>query len=298
MATALVAAAGVLSAPAGPALAVPAPAAAAAACGSTGVTAVVDFNGLGGNQETVGCDAGGAGRPASVVFSDAGYTLSYSQAPGMNGFVCKIQGQPADGDCAQTDSYWSLWWSDGTSGTWKYSSEGASSLDVPDGGSVAFSWHEGSGNATPPDVAPAVHDEPSSTPSTGGGSGAGGGRHHGGGGEADPTSPTGSGSSTDAATATATPSATPTAGSKRHHDHQALGRHDRTHPGARHDRPSRDVASADATPVAGDVTAGPPADTSAGGDDGSGFPVWAGIGLAVVVLGAAVAVPVVRRRAG
>lgn len=295
-ATVLVAAAGVLSAPAGPAVAVPPPrAAAAGACGSTGVTAVVDFNGLGGNQETVGCDADGGGRAASVVFHDAGYTLSYSQAPGMNGFVCKIQGQPADGDCAQTDSYWSLWWTDGKSGRWKYSSEGASTLTVPDGGAVAFAWHEGSGEAEQPDVAAPVHA--SATPSSTGGSGGGsnGGVRHQGGSPSTPASPSSSTSATE--TSAATPSDSPTVKKRSgHHRHQARPEKNKHH---RQTHVPTPTASSDPStaPAAGDITAGPPADTT-GGDSGSSFPVWLGVGIALVVLGAAVAVPVLRRRAG
>lgn len=287
-ATTLVAAVGV---PSAPAVAVPPPAAAAGACGSTGVTAVVDFNGLGGNQETVACDPGGGGRAASVVFRDAGYTLTYSQAPGMNGFVCQVQGQPTDGDCAQDDSFWSLWWTDGESGRWVFSSQGVGTLDVPDGGAVAFAWHEGAGNAQAPDVAAPVHA--SSTPSSTGGSGSPGGRHHQGSTPATPTSPTTTGST---GTPSATPTSTPTAkkGKNRgHHGPTKAKRH--RHP-ATAPTPSASSSSS-TTPAVGDITAGPPPATT-GGDSGSSFPIWLGVGIAVVVLGAAVAVPVLRRRAG
>lgn len=292
-ATLVVAATGVLAAPEAPSAAAPAAAAAAACSGATGVTALVDFNGLGGSQETAGCDGDGGGRPASEVFRDAGYTLSYSQAPGMNGFVCKIQGQPADGDCAQNDSFWSLWWSDGKSGRWVFSSQGVSTLDVPDGGSVAFAWHEGSGDAQPPDVAPAVHEEPSATPSTtgstGGPAGGSGGGHH----QSSPAAP--SSAATTSTDSSESPSATPTdtahPGRHRHHGDATREKRKRRH----RDEPTPSATSSSAVPSTAELTAGPPAEPTTD-DDGSSFPVWLGLGIAVVVLGAAGAVPLLRRR--
>ncbi len=156
-ATLMVAVTGILAAPA---VANAVPAQAAAACRtSSGVTAIVDFDELGGGV-TAGCDSNGGGQAASQVFRDAGYTLEYSQQPGMNGFVCKIQSKPADGDCAANDAFWSLWWSDGRSGRWVFSSQGVGTIDVPDGGYVAFAWHEGGGRAEPPAVNPTPHIQP------------------------------------------------------------------------------------------------------------------------------------------
>ena len=58
-------------------------------------------------------------------------------------------------------------------------------------------------------------------------------------------------------------------------------------------------ASSSAVPGAEDITAGPETDDVAHTDDGSGpFPTWAVVGLGVGVLGAAGAVPLIRRRLG
>ncbi|QWC85507.1 hypothetical protein KLP28_01615 [Nocardioidaceae bacterium] len=129
-----------------------APVAAAATCSGPGVSVVVDFNQLGGGV-TSGCDGDGGGRPASEVFPGAGYPLTYVQT--QPGFVCRVSGEPASTSCARTppaDAFWSLWWTDGTSGQWTYANEGVASLDVPSGGSLAFSWQQG-GARTPPSLA-------------------------------------------------------------------------------------------------------------------------------------------------
>ena len=174
------------------------------------MTAIVDFDELGGGV-TAGCDSNGGGQAASQVFRDAGYTLEYSQQPGMNGFVCKIQSKPADGDCAANDAFWSLWWSDGRSGRWVFSSQGVGTIDVPDGGYVAFAWHEGAGRAEPPAVNPTPHIqpvEPSDEPSDddGGGNGGSDNDDDGNGGNSDNND----GGSTTAAPTTSAPSSTAT----------------------------------------------------------------------------------------
>lgn len=296
-ATVVVAATGVLGLP-GPADGAPATAAAAACGGADGVTAIVDFNELGGGV-TAACDPGGAGKAASQLFPDVGYPLTYAQEG--SGFVCRVSGKPADDPCVRTPpatAYWSLWWSDGTSGKWVYSTDGVGSLTVPDGGYVAFSWHQGSGNAAAPDVAPTPHEEPSSTPSatgsTGGpaGGGGGGGGHH----SSSPTAPGSTGTTSTAPTES--PSASPTDAEhrrKHHRDRQDETGGKRKHPHA--DEPSPSDATSSALPEATDLTAGPPADATRD-DTGSSFPLWLGIGIAVVVLGAAGAVPLLRRRTG
>lgn len=106
-----------------------APAMAAACAKGVGVTVVV-----GGS---VSCD--GNGGDAANNFGDAGYDLTYVQR--QPGFVCQVDGAPSSANCVNTppaDSYWALFWSDGTSGTWKYASQGVGSLSVPSGGWVAF----------------------------------------------------------------------------------------------------------------------------------------------------------------
>jgi hypothetical protein len=147
-------------------LGVPTPAAQASTCGSArGVTVVVDFHQLGGGVQTF-CDIPGAGsKTADTQLRDAGHALTYVQR--QPGFICRIDGKPASDPCVNTppaDAYWSLWWSNGTSGRWAYSSLGPSSLKVPAGGYVAMSWQAGSGKA-PPGVSPKPHaTKPSASP--------------------------------------------------------------------------------------------------------------------------------------
>lgn len=278
-------------------------AASAAACsGATGVTVVVDFNELGGGL-TAACAADGAGKDASQVFTDAGYPLTYVQED--PGFTCRVSGKPADNPCARTPpatAYWSLWWSDGETGSWVYSSSGVNTLQVPDGGYLAFAWHQGSGNAGPPDANPTPHDspEPSDEPSDGhpGDNGGNGGHSGNGGNQGDTTSDGGSSGSsavpstsaaptTTAATESASESASPDRRKKR-----------RDRDG---EEPSGTATSTDALPAADEITDGPPpSDLSAdsSGDDDGALSTWIGLGLAVLVLGAAGLVTVLRRRSG
>ena len=150
-----------------------APAGASACSGASGVTVVVDHGALGGGVDLVCSDSSGGN--AAALFSGAGFSLSYVQR--QPGFVCRINGQPASDPCVNTppsDAYWALWWSDGKSGAWSYSSLGAGSLSVPEGGYVGFAWQSGAKRA--PGVSPVPHGTaptptaaPSSTPSSGGG---------------------------------------------------------------------------------------------------------------------------------
>jgi len=137
----------------------------ASVCGTaSGVSVVVDFHRLGGGVQTF-CDSGGAGKSADAQLRDAGHQLTYVQR--QPGFICRIDDKPADDPCVNTppsDAYWSLWWSDGKSGKWSYSSAGASSLKVPDGGYVGMSW-QGGDSATRPRASPTAHAAP--VPSTG-----------------------------------------------------------------------------------------------------------------------------------
>lgn len=133
----------------------------AAAC--AGVTVVVD--------SSVRCDANGGGR-ASSNFADAGHQLRYaSRAPG---FVCQVDGLPKDEPCveaAPSDAYWALFWSDGTSGSWVYSSLGASALRVPQGGAVAFVFQRSTTRTWPSVAAPvAAAPKPSQATTRPGGS--------------------------------------------------------------------------------------------------------------------------------
>lgn len=290
-ATAMVAATGALAAPAQAANA--APAQAAACRTAAGVTAIVDFDELGGGV-TAGCDSNGGGKSGAQVFRAAGYTLEYSQQPGMNGFVCKIQSKPADGDCAANDSFWSLWWSDGRSGRWVFSNEGVGTLDVPDGGYLAFAWHEGSGQAQPPAVSPTPHREPvtpSHEPSgdTGGDNGGNGGNSGGNGDASGSTPPVPGTSATTTASTSAAPSESASTDRRKKRERESSA------------APSSSDASSSTVPGAAEITAGPPpsdlaSDTS---DDGGGaLTTWVGLGLAVLVLAAAGLVTVLRRRSG
>lgn len=202
----LVLAVAAASAP-GPAAA--APANAAAPC--DGVTVIVDSGDLGGRDVVECAPAGGS---AAELFAAVGVTVEFQ--PGMQDFVCTLDGEPADRDCTGADAYWSLWWSDGET-DWAYATLGASSLDLDQGGYVAFVWHEGDGRAE----APAY--ELGGT----GGTAA----------ESPPPADEGGGAS-------------------------AAG------------------------------TSGAPS------GEGSSFPTWIAVGIAVLVIGAAGAVPILRRRAG
>jgi hypothetical protein len=157
-ATVLVAAVG-LALPTGPA--------SAATCSTGGgVTVVVDFHELGGGVQTA-CVADGGGRSAASLFSAAGFALSYVQR--QPGFVCRVNGQPANDPCVNTppaDAYWGLFWSDGKSGAWNYATTAASGLNVPDGGYVAFSWNGSTARVTP-GLSPAAHAAvPTGTPTS------------------------------------------------------------------------------------------------------------------------------------
>lgn len=152
----------------------PAPAAHAAPCSGPGkVTVVVDFKQLGGGV-TAGCVS--AGGSARSMFSAAGYSLTDVQR--QPGFVCRVSGKPAGASCTNTpptNAYWGLFWSKGN-GRWTYSSLGAGSLRVPDGGYVAFTWQGSNGRSLPglapvdrgptqPSSDPEPSDQPSQQPS-------------------------------------------------------------------------------------------------------------------------------------
>jgi hypothetical protein len=155
--------------------AVAAPPAGASTCSTgTGVSVVVDFGSLGGGVQS-GCVGNGAGVRASSLFPSAGFDLAYVQNEG--GFVCRIDSRPSPDQeaCVNTppaDAYWGLWWSDGVSGSWTFSSLGVNSLKVPDGAYVAFAWQ--TGGQTAPHLSPAAHaptasptpTNPTSTPTT------------------------------------------------------------------------------------------------------------------------------------
>ncbi|MBM7519421.1 hypothetical protein [Nocardioides nitrophenolicus] len=263
---------------------------AAGCAGSSGVSVVVDFNELNGGSLSAACVGNGGGKTAATLFDTAGYKLS--PVTGEAGAICKVSGYPEDAGCVNmppATAYWSLWWSDGKSGTWWYADAGAGNLTVPDGGYVAFAWHQGSGRATPPDVTPTPRVAPSPTP-----------------GATKSTKPKPSTKPTPKPTAK--PSAAPTSATPTTSPASSSTPTPSELPS---DQPSEQPTemptetSAVPTPTTtadvpsiDEITDGPEATAAStdGTDDGGGFPAWLGIGLVVVVLGAAGAVPVLRRR--
>lgn len=247
-----------------------------------GVVVVVDFAELGGGVQK-GCSA--AGGTASQLFQAAGFPLGRVAVD--QSFVCQVSGLPdtatACDDTPPPDAYWSLWTSDGTSGTWGYATRGVDALRVPEGQYVAFAWHQGSGRASAPDVVPTPRTAPKPAPTSSDTRGSGG----------PPPSdqPATGGSAHPSATATTTAQATMSASATA----SAKVRPTPSTTSARPTPSSSGPPSIDDIPEASGPETGDVAHT----DDGSGpFPTWAVVGLGVGVLGAAGAVPLIRRRLG
>ncbi len=263
-------------------LAPPPPAAAAPCSGTSGVTVVVEYGALGGGS-SVGCAADGGGKSASRLLEDTGHALTYVQR--FPGFVCRIDGLPADDPCVNTppaDAYWGLWWSDGRTGTWSYSSLGAASLTVPAGGYVAMVW-DGSTGTVRPQADPAPHPTATPTPT--------------------PT-PSKKPSPTPTATPTPTPTATPTTEPAPTAEPTVEPSRTKKPKPTRTPSPTETTAAPTSAPTSESPTdqqteAGAvvddPVDPASSSDDG-GLPVWVAPVLVVVLLGAAGAVAVARRR--
>jgi hypothetical protein len=255
------AAAVILAAAAG--LGVPTPAQAASCSTAHGVTVVVDFHQLGGGARAT-CDLSGAGKNALTQLTDVGYQLTYAQR--QPGFVCRVDGAPASDPCINTspaDAYWSVWWSDGKSGQWSFSSQGVGSLIVPAGGYVALSWQGGSDRAAPR-IAPQPHPTASSTPSS------------------SPTHAPSSQPASPATTTTATPTSAPTSPVPTSPTATPLRQH---HHKRHHSSPPPSPAT-----HAGAARASAPVEPA-----DSGLPGWVAPGLVALVFAAAAAVVVVRR---
>ena len=258
-----------------------APASAAPCSGTAGVTVVVEYGALGGGTE-VSCAPEGGGRTADRLLEDTGHALTFLQR--FPAFVCRIDGVPAEDPCVNTppaDAYWGLWWSDGESGEWSYSSLAAGSLTVPAGGYVAMVWDDSSGDVRPQTGAPA-HPTPTPTPTK----------------KPSPTpAPTPSPSS--AATPTATP-AEPTSEPTPRPTQSKLPKPSKTPSPSEETvtpdpttEPSSDEPSDQQTAAAAPLD--DPVDPSAAADDG-GLPAWVAPVVVVVLLGAAGGVAVARRR--
>lgn len=141
--------------------AVPASPAAAATCPApdSGVTVVVDFNGLGGGGVVVRC---ASGDPASGLAALQGAGFEYSFVETHPGLVCRIDGLPDD-SCRRappTTAYWSYWYAD-RGGSWTYSGRGGGGRD-PDPGTVE-GWAFGAGGQ-PSQPPPAPPDQPPPEP--------------------------------------------------------------------------------------------------------------------------------------
>ncbi len=281
-----------------------APASAASCAAGSGVSVVVDYNSLGGGVVT-SCVAEGGGDTASALFAAAGHTITYAQR--QPGFVCRVDDVPTDDPCVNAspaDRFWSLWWSDGDSGSWTYSSQGVTSLKVPEGGSVAFSFDDVDGEARPSATPPkGSAPSPSPTPDSGG-SGSTGGSGSGSSGTSGPGASTPTAGATAAAPgASGTADAAPGETRERGERGRSAGRdRDRDEQGdsrkGRDRREGADVSDPTEEPsdeaAAGDVVSDP--DAIPVSAETGGLPVWvAPVALLVLAAGAGGAV-LARRR--
>lgn len=131
----------------------------------SGVTVVVDSRGAGGGIE-VGC-APGAPSSGFAALQAAGFSVTEVQ--GLPGFLCKIDGLPAEEDCLNTppaDAFWSYWSAD-RGGSWSYSLVGGAARTPPPG--TVDGWAFGAASApgiTPPGEAPPASTTTTTTSST------------------------------------------------------------------------------------------------------------------------------------
>lgn len=166
----------------GATVAVAAPASAAACPAGTGVTVVVGTD--------VRCDPDGSGSAASNV-RRAGFSLTPVRS--QPGFICQVDGFPAS-SCADTpppDAYWGIFDSNGTSGSWAYSTRGIGTLTIPTGGWLALTFQSTNGR-TYPAVSPVAPPPPRPSASTGGASGGSSSESTGSGGSSGPGGSSGS----------------------------------------------------------------------------------------------------------
>lgn len=271
--------------------AAPAAADPASACaGTKGVIVVVAFDQLGGGT-TKGCSTGAS--TAAAMFADAGYPLTYASS--SEGFVCRVAGKPASDPCvnaAPPSAYWSLWTADGKGGGWTYATRGAQGLRPAAGSYVAFAWHEGAGKAAPPDVKPSARVAAaagSGSTSGSGAAGSGSGTSKG----TRPTTPPRS-ASPSASPSVAPTSAAPSSASASSAAPSASSAPSSASPSA---AAAPTAASDEPTASIDDLEEVDPA-AAAPADDGGGLPLWAGLLAGAVVLAGAIAVPLLRRRAG
>ena len=125
--------------------------------GTSGVTVVVDFQGLGGGVVVRCFGAATSSTTGWQALLGAGFTIR-DVALYPKAFVCQIQGEPTGAACISTpapDYYWSYWYApDG--GPWRYSDQGVSSHQVLVGGFEGWSFadHKAATAIPPPRVAP------------------------------------------------------------------------------------------------------------------------------------------------
>ncbi len=300
-----------------------APASAAGCGGSTGVTVVVDYNGLGGGVRTA-CYAERSGQTASTMFPATGFPLTYAQRD--RGFTCRVTDVPRSDPCVTVsppDAYWSLWWSDGKSGTWSYATTGAYSLKVPDGGYVGFSWDDVEGRDAPSASAPArASASPTSgAPGNSASPGSGGGAAPGPRASGEKNSPGGQGGPRPAPGSSSGPTTAPdsTPGSEpgspaepgqsgkraksqqRDRSGQKSNKSNKSQKGKKDNKARRDAAplvmSAPPTEVvSADEPTEAPGSSQERAQDPEGLPGWMAPALIVVLLGVAGATGLLRRR--
>lgn len=301
------------------------PAVAAPCTGPSGIEVVVEYDAL-GRTTARDCAAPGGDRTAAALFERTGHPqVQVQRYPGA---VCRVDGLPgATGargtncvDMPPAHNYWALFWSNG-SGGWVYSQLGAYSLEVPEGGKVAWVWQDSGARNTPDTTSQRVQAQPSPQPSP---SPAPGGNTGNGGGDRDGAGAGGSGTdSGDGADSGGTDSGTdPSAGAGDDAEGSAAGPgtgsggrgaggsgrdRERSGPsdrGAKTDRQDREggrderdgLGGRDATAQSYDdrATSAPAADPASG--DSGGLPPWLPLGVVCALLVIAAAVAVVRAR--
>lgn len=146
-------------------LAAPPPQAGAASDGACrdgeGITVVVDFRSLGGDM-IVRCVPPDTPTGFDVLRA-AG--IAYTTTQRFPGFLCRIEGVPADDPCVNTpapDYYWGYWRAD-YGGEWAYSRYGAGTTSPPPG--PVEGWSFSNGDDLPPGMDPPPAAEPEPTPS-------------------------------------------------------------------------------------------------------------------------------------
>lgn len=125
-----------------------------------GITVVVDFAAF-RDEVVVRC------APAPV---ESGYDaltkvgLEYTPTQRFPGFLCRIEGLPADDPCANTpppDAYWGYWRAE-RGGGWTYSQHGPATTNPPPG--PVEGWAFSTGDDTPPREAPPPPARPEPSP--------------------------------------------------------------------------------------------------------------------------------------